>query len=1027
MVPRLRKTLVSGCLAWVIASIPLTSTEWRTFHGDSWRRGDAPVNVVIPVVSEVPPRLRWKHRIGSGAGLSAVLADVSGDKRLEVIVGSADNSLHCIDASGRLLWKAPTHGPVLAAPTVTLVGENTGPVIFFADIDGYLFSCNGTGQRLWRSWIGGRTVSSPAAADLEGKGKTEVIIGNTAGEIVSVSAEKGKVGWRYSTNGAVEAPPSLADLDNDGKIEIIVGSRDGFLYCLQSNGRLKWKFSTGGDILGAAAVAFLTGERELSVLVGSGGGYLYCIDKDGKQRWRWRAGVPVNSTPAVADLGGDEEIRVVFGTADGRVVCLDRQGQPLWSFAAEPGYEVYSSPVVADLDSDGLQEIYFGSYDSSIYRLGPDGRPRWRFKTGGSVEATAAVGDLDSDGAPEFTISSLDGNLYLFETGQGFPRELLVRPLTHPEWQTLASDCYVTAIEIDGPMVWIAAGGVLCYDSRSGTYTRFGPEHGLAEASVTCIGIGRDHAWFGTRQAGLSRFNKATGQWRTFTTNDGLAGNNVTAIAIDGHRVWVGTTGSGLSVFHEESKQWCSYSETDGLPDSSVAALAVGEGEVWVGTSRGISRLDQEAHRWEKYGPSEGLPHPLVTALSTSGERVLAATGGGIAEFDRKRNSWVSIGGRDGMGKPLSLLAESDGFLVGTERGIRRFDERTAAWQALPGLPIGTAVPCLAKQGKLLWVGTLGNGLYCLDQGSGRWARTRSAGLPSSGVNAIAFGDQEVWIATGGGVKNWRGGLNRLDRRTGEWQAWTGHDGISHWAVNAVILEGERVWIATRGGLDLFLPRTARWRKWWQEQGRQDNFFVSLAVGMGRVWFGTDKAGAGYINIDNGEINFLQPPQGWGPRAVEAIILDGETVWFACWDGARRYHPKSGKWGAVRTADGLVYPVVWTIGVDGEDYLWFGTTCGLSRFSKKNGTFETFDRTCGLPDDLVWTTAVGEESVYFGTANGGLAAFWKRNATWQVVTSSDGLASDEVYCVALPDQQSVAGKDELWVGTYGGISRRVYR
>jgi len=1024
MVPRLRALLGLACLLGAIACASTAVAAWPTFHGDLWRRGDARVEVIIPTLSARPPSLRGKHRIGVGAGLSAVLADVTGDRKLEVIVGASDNSIHCLDSSGSLLWKASARGPVLAAPAVAFVQKNQRPTLFFADLEGYLFACDGEGRLRWQCRVGGRIVSSPAVADLRGKGNLEVIVGTSAGEVVSVSADTGKVLWRYSTNEAVEASPSLADLDGDGKMEVIVGARNGFLYCLRSDGRLRWKFRTGGDIMGAAAVAFLSGPHDLSVLVGSGDGHLYCLNPNGKQRWNWRAGAAINSTPAVADLRGDGTLRIVFGTADGRAVCLDSRGQHLWSFTAEKDYEIYSSPVAADLDGDGIQEIYFGSYDGTIYQLAPDGRPLWRYKAQGGVEATAAVADVDLDGTPEFIIGSLDGYLYFFGASPSFPRESPPPPLLNPEWRTLASDRYVADIKVDGPSVWIAAGGILLYDSKSGRYTRFGPEHGLAEASPTCIAIGTNEVWIGTKHAGLSRFDKATGRWQTFTKKDGLTGNSVTAVAADGERVWVGGLGTGLGVYHVPGKEWRSYSTADGLPDASVSALAVGQGDLWVGTSNGVGRLNQSTGRWEKYGPADGLPHPSVTALSVTEDQVWVATEDAIARFDRKENRWRRIDSPSDMGKPISLLAGKDRLLVGTEQGVLELGMDTLTWRAVPGLPAGKAVSSLAKQNQFHWAGTLGDGLYCLDLQGERWAQSRSTRLPSSGVNAIAWRGSEVWMATGGGVRDWRGGVSRLDRRTGEWQTWMGRDGISHWAVNAIALDGERVWIATRGGLNLFLPRTGRWRTWGVEQGLKDPFVVSLAVGLGRVWFGTDRAGAGYLDPKTRKIHFLHPPHGWGPRAVEAIVVHGGRVWFTCWDGVRWYHPPSGKWGALRVADGIVHPVVWAIGME-RDSLWLGTSMGLSRLSKAKGKFETFDRTRGLPDDFVWAMAFDEESLYFGTQAGGVAEFRKRDSDWHVINSSHGLASDEVYCVTLAKDKTVAGKGELWVGTYGGVSWRV--
>jgi ligand-binding sensor domain-containing protein len=266
-----------------------------------------------------------------------------------------------------------------------------------------------------------------------------------------------------------------------------------------------------------------------------------------------------------------------------------------------------------------------------------------------------------------------------------------------------------------------------------------------------------------------------------------------------------------------------------------------------------------------------------------------------------------------------------------------------------------------------------------------------------------------------------------LDRRTGQWQTWTERDGLSNEVVNAVALDGERVWVGTRQGLNLFVPRTGRWLAWGEADGLPDEFVVSLAVGAERIWLGTDRGGAGYLDLRTGRINRLTPPSGWGPRAVETIVPDGESIWFGCWDGVRRYHPGSRRWDELGVGDGLPYPVVWSIDPDGDD-VWLGTTEGLSRFSKARRAFQTFTRADGLPDDLVWGSAVGSYAAYFATGAGGVVRYDKASGNWRTVTSADGLASDEVYCVALQsrahDDGSVGTGEELWAGTFAGASRR---
>ena len=73
---------------------------------------------------------------------------------------------------------------------------------------------------------------------------------------------------------------------------------------------------------------------------------------------------------------------------------------------------------------------------------------------------------------------------------------------------------------------------------------------GLVGSRVNAIAIDwGGNQWFGTSDAGVSKFDGAT--WTTYdTSNSGLANDNVTAIAVDNEgNMWLGTYGGGVSKY----------------------------------------------------------------------------------------------------------------------------------------------------------------------------------------------------------------------------------------------------------------------------------------------------------------------------------------------------------------------------------------------------------------------------------------------------------------------------------------------
>lgn len=274
-----------------------------------------------------------------------------------------------------------------------------------------------------------RYFGSPVAADLNGDGRSEIVIGNLLANRVEVydAARHAMPGWPQAVGGGIRAAPAVADLDGDGKPEVLVGSEDGKLYAWHANGAplAGWpvKVATGGSyrVLATPAVGDIDGDGQPEVVIALADGKLYALSAAGARKPGWPASLGdnadqyesqiVNSSPVLADLDGDGAREIVVGSTDKRLYVFNGDGTLRWSYPT--GDMILGTPAVADIDAQrpGL-EIAIGSGDSYATLLSSSGQRIWRRRTGWTVRSSPKLADLDGDGTPEVLLGSDDNKLY---------------------------------------------------------------------------------------------------------------------------------------------------------------------------------------------------------------------------------------------------------------------------------------------------------------------------------------------------------------------------------------------------------------------------------------------------------------------------------------------------------------------------------------------------------------------------------------------------------------------------------------
>jgi outer membrane protein assembly factor BamB len=265
-----------------------------------------------------------------------IIADIDGDARLEIIIGSTNNNTYCLNDNGGLKWRYTTGGIISASPVLSDVNQDGKLEVLVWSWDGYLYVLNANGGLL--SKLGCPTsVANFQVMDVDGDGKLEIISDQNDVTMSSFNLADGMLEWQYSTGGGVTSPV-IKDVDGDGQYEVVFGSLDETAYCLSRSGSLEWSYHTGVDL---------------------------------------------NSAPVVTDIDNDGQKEVIFGS-DSNTVFVFRgvDGVLKYSFNL-PASGFMASPVIADLDHDGRNEVIVastsgGSGPSWIYSIG--------FQGGGAID-----------------------------------------------------------------------------------------------------------------------------------------------------------------------------------------------------------------------------------------------------------------------------------------------------------------------------------------------------------------------------------------------------------------------------------------------------------------------------------------------------------------------------------------------------------------------------------------------------------------------------------------------------------------
>lgn len=395
------------------------------------------------VGTRTEPRFAAGRQLANAAGdirfhiemIVPVVKDWDGDGRPDLIVGDED---------GRVAWVRNTGKVRDGMP------QFESPVYFRQRADLVKFGA----------------LSTPCAFDWDGDGKTDIIAGNSAGEIAFIrnvsgganpvwdapklfTSEGAPIRIQAGENGSIQGPAerkwgytvlSVADWDGDGLPDIVINSIWG---------KIEWFRNLGAKdrlALAPAQPVRVAWEGEAP-----------------KPAWNWwnpEPGTLVTqwrTTPVARDWNGDGLTDLIVVDHEGYLAYFERFRDAEGNLMLRPGRRIFhctncslydpkkgvrdASPGLlrlngaeagksgrrkicfTDWDGDGRLDLIVDSHNAALFRNVREENGEVWYEYAGNLSSTVLAGhttcptpvDFDGDGRPELLLGAEDGHFYLIE------------------------------------------------------------------------------------------------------------------------------------------------------------------------------------------------------------------------------------------------------------------------------------------------------------------------------------------------------------------------------------------------------------------------------------------------------------------------------------------------------------------------------------------------------------------------------------------------------------------------------------
>jgi subtilisin family serine protease len=307
----------------------------------------------------------WPVKLSEAAVCGVAAGDLDADGEPEVVFVDEQGSVSVLGLDGSIESSFVAGAPPVGAPVLADLSGDGALEVLLAAADGTLHAWNAAGVPLsgWPVGLDGAPSGSPAAGDVDEDGAADAVVACVGGSLYCIGADGlDKTGWPVSVEVSPGTSPTLADVaGEDGIPEIVVCGLDGLVYGWDAFGAPLegWPLAATGAVLPARiSIGDVDGDSTGEAAIVASDGSLLLLELGGGVETGWPLNAHLQGSEALlADVDGDSSADVIAAVAGVGVGAWSSEGARLENWPKPTDGAPLGDVVVGDVDGDGRPEV----------------------------------------------------------------------------------------------------------------------------------------------------------------------------------------------------------------------------------------------------------------------------------------------------------------------------------------------------------------------------------------------------------------------------------------------------------------------------------------------------------------------------------------------------------------------------------------------------------------------------------------------------------------------------------------------